>query len=56
MLAITIEDSEIDANKGSSDSDINETCAKPAAKEGFENHDNEQMNKVSQQQPESRPK
>ena len=60
MPAITTLDSEIDVNKGSSDSDINETPAKPAAEECSENHDDgyddEQINEVPQQQPESRPK
>ena len=56
MPAITIRNSEIDVNKGSSDSDIDETPAKPAAKECSENHNNKQMNEVSQQKPEARPK
>ena len=55
MPAITTTDSEIDVDKGSSDSDMDETPAKPAAKECFKNHDI-QMNKVSQLQPELRSK
>ena len=56
MPTITTRDSEIDVDKGSSDSDIDKTLAKPASRECFENHDDEQMNKVPQQQPESWPK
>ena len=52
LPVITIRNSEIDVNKGSSDSDIDETLTKPAVKECFENYDDEQMNKVPQQQPE----
>ena len=56
MPAITIRDFETDVNKGSSDSDIDETPAKPATKECSENHNDEQMIEISQQQPESMPK
>ena len=53
MSAITTRDSEIDVDKGSSDSDIDKTLAMPASKECFENHDDEQINEVPLQQPES---
>ena len=56
MSAITNRDCEIDVDKSSSDSDIDETHDKPAAKECSESHDDEQMNEIPQQQPESRPK
>ena len=47
---------ETDVDKGSSDSDIDEAPAKPAAKEYSENHDDQQMNEVPRQQTELRPK
>ena len=50
MSAITTRDFEIDVNEGSSDSDIDQSPAKPAAKECSENHDDEQMNEVPLQQ------
>ena len=56
MPAITTTDSEIDMDKSSSDSDVDETLTKPAAEECSESYDNEQINEVPQQQPESRPK
>ena len=56
MPVITIKYSKINVTKSSSDSDIDETPAKSTAKECSKNHDDEQMNEVSQQQPELRPK
>ena len=56
MPVITTRDSEIDKDKGSSDSDNDETPAKPDAEECFEYHDDEQMNEVLQQYPELRSK
>ena len=56
MTAITTKDLEIDMDKSSFDSNIDESSAKPAAKECSKNHDHEQMNEVFQHQPESWPK
>ena len=44
MPPITIRDSEIEVDTGSSDRDVDKTPAKPAAKECSENHDDERIN------------
>ena len=56
MPAITTRDFETDVDKSSSDSDVDETPANPAAKKIFENYDDEQINEVSQQQQQFKPK